>query len=279
MEKVLGNYFIIDSQERKVDTFDPDFIFSGKSIYEVMHIIDGVPLFHKEHFLRLQRSADLLGIELPFSHKNMLSWLKMCMESNQKFDGNIKMLYKFKNGRCFLPIKVLFFIEAYERIESDYTNGVHVESLAKSRNKPNIKLTNRELRNSVNTKVQQANLNEVILTTQENYVTEGSRSNIFFVKNGNLYTPRATDILPGITREKVFEIARELNITITEKPIHSTEVKEMEAMFLSSTSRRVLPVVRFDNTEFDVSNEIIQVFMKKYDAVVSEYVNEQKAII
>ena len=89
---------------------------------------------------------------------------------------------------------------------------------------------------------------EAIVLTADGHVSEGSAENLFIVKRGTLITPPVTDnILEGITRGRLIEIAREeLGITALERQIDRTELYNADEVFLCGTGAQISPVIEID---------------------------------
>jgi branched-chain amino acid aminotransferase len=88
---------------------------------------------------------------------------------------------------------------------------------------------------------------EAIMLNTAGKVAEGSAMNIFMVKNSELVTPPVTeDILEGITRRSVLELARELNIPAVERPIDKSELLLADEVFLTGTAARIAPVTKIE---------------------------------
>jgi branched-chain amino acid aminotransferase len=97
--------------------------------------------------------------------------------------------------------------------------------------------------------VRRAGFDEAILLTEAGHVAEGASSNIFLVRNGRLITPPGTEnILEGITRDCVIEIARrELHLDVIERPVDRSELYICDECFLTGTAVEIAPVVRIDH--------------------------------
>jgi branched-chain amino acid aminotransferase len=94
---------------------------------------------------------------------------------------------------------------------------------------------------------QDAGFDEAILLTQDGHVSEGSSSNLFMVSNGTLITPEVTDdILVGITRGCVIEVAAKLGLPLVERRIDRTELFMADELFLCGTGVQVSPVTSVD---------------------------------
>jgi branched-chain amino acid aminotransferase len=99
------------------------------------------------------------------------------------------------------------------------------------------------------------------------FVAEGPGANVFFEKNGKLYTPPTGNILPGITRATVIEICAELNIPVEERLFTTDELKKADTAFFCGTAAEVIGWQSFDDVTFpanwnDTLSRKIQVVYK-----------------
>ena len=98
-----------------------------------------------------------------------------------------------------------------------------------------------------------AGFDEALLTDINGFVAEGPGANVFYEKDGKLFTPALGNILPGITRATVIEIASELEIEVAEKQITLDELKEADAVFYCGTAAEVIGWQSLDDQEFKLS--------------------------
>jgi len=91
---------------------------------------------------------------------------------------------------------------------------------------------------------------EALLLDINDFVAEGPGANVFFEKNGKLFTPPAKNILPGITRSTVFEICTELDISVEEKYFTTDELKEADTVFYCGTAAEVIGWESLDDVKF-----------------------------
>ena len=92
---------------------------------------------------------------------------------------------------------------------------------------------------------------EALLTDMNGFVAEGPGANVFYEKDGKLFTPSLGNILPGITRATVLEICRELEFAVEEKIITTEELKNADAAFFCGTAAEVIGWESFDNIPFN----------------------------
>ena len=101
----------------------------------------------------------------------------------------------------------------------------------------------------IKTDAVRAGFDEALVLTQEGHISEGSAMNFFMLRDGQLITPPITEnILEGITRRSVIELAREeLNLTVLERPVDRTEVYLCDELFLTGTAAQITAVTRVDH--------------------------------
>jgi branched-chain amino acid aminotransferase len=117
---------------------------------------------------------------------------------------------------------------------------------------------------------------EALLTDMNGYVAEGPGANVFFEKNGKLYTPSTGNILPGITRATVIEICAELNIPVEERLFTTDELKQADAAFFCGTAAEVIGWESLDEVKFPAKweNTIGRRIQQTYKNRVTEAIKE-----
>lgn len=247
-------------------------LHAAKPLYEVFRIIDNIPLFWPDHFSRLQNSAKLAGLKwLPRQVQLKTSILKLIRNSDFS-EGNIKLMVSVTNPADYY----IYFVAHHYPSEADYATGVNVLTLKAQRTNPNAKILNPELRSLCLEMCHKKQVYEVVLVNEQNCLTEGSRSNLFFIQDQNLYTAPSKDVLPGITRKYVIEAAVESGMNLIEKPIPLQSIELYDAIFISGTSPKVLPVRKIDNHEFNHQNIFLYHIMKRYNNLINRHLKENK---
>ena len=143
------------------------------------------------------------------------------------------------------------------------------------RDNPLAKYGNLNVRQKADEIIKLKNVYEVVLINSNNIITEGSRSNIFFLKkkHGLLFTPHDNLVLNGVTRKKIFELAINSGIDIFESEFTINELEKFDSLFLTGTSPKVLPVSSVDNIKFDTGSYVLRFLQKEYDNLIVSYVN------
>ena len=271
MEQCLLSYFIRNDELVNSCDFNPQVLEEGPGIYEVIRIINGKPLFLDEHIQRFLNSATHEKFIIQLDATDIKLKIRELIESNRLKSGNIRFQY-IKHpevGNLFILWPTVFHYPS----ASDTENGVNLKSLFEIRENPHSKRTNLPVRHIADQMIDGKTVSEVLLINNDGLVTEGSRTNIFFVSKNELITPLASLVLEGITRKKVIQAAAHINVKVKEEEILFNQLKYFKACFICSTSKSVLPVRQIDQTIFQPKNHLIADLSVAYHKMVDEYLS------
>ena len=270
MDAIL-NYYLEDGHIESINNYTTDSNENGRIIYEVLRVIDKTPLFYEEHIKRLESSFRLMDKVFSYKYEKIREYLVKLIEANNVVNGNIKLTFDIKTD----TMKVFSIKHSYPSTEL-YKEGVKTILYHGERNNPNAKVVDSSFRENVTKKINEANAFEAILVNNNGYITEGSKSNIFMIKNNILYTSPLEEVLPGVTRGRIIAVAKNIGIEFEEKKISYKEIDNIDAIFISGTSPKILPIKEVDNVKFDVNNVIMRKLMKAFDKEVENYINAFK---
>jgi branched-chain amino acid aminotransferase len=264
--KILGEKYIINGQPADVAGFSPD--MSADVYYEVVRLIDGKILFLTDHLKRLRSSISGSGMEYP-GDSVIRENLQLLLEKNKLPLGNIRICLHWTGRRG--PDLLCYFVPYFYPEECMYLSGVQLVSFPHERPNPGIKKWDNTFRERVQDHIRLHGVYEAVLLNQQGEITEGSRSNIFFIDPWDrLITPPSKDILPGITRKYVLQICREEGLEIIEKPVPMSELDSLTSCFISGTSPKVLPVWKLDGFQFRVDHPILKKLMAAFNQLVDK---------
>lgn len=271
------DYFLLNHQIRKSGEFSPELFDKGKSIYEVFRLIDRVPVFYQEHMKRLFDTSRLIRFPLWLDPGQIQQDVITLIRKNKVKEGNVELIFNVWNNdirqdRNFLA---LFIENRYPGPEA-YNDGVATALFQGERPLPNAKQIILELRKSTVKAITEKKLYEVILVDRSGRLTEGSRTNMFFIHGNVVYTPPLHQVLPGITRDKVFEICKTNKMQIVEKEIAASEIESFDAAFLTGTSPNVLPIASIDDVVYNPQNELLRKIILAFNHMVRKYVEGHK---
>jgi branched-chain amino acid aminotransferase len=169
-------------------------------------------------------------------------------------------------------VTALYFIPHKYPAQQEYEMGISMQTLFLERPEPNAKLVNSLLNEKAYTLKEKTGVDEVLLVTHEGLITEGSKSNIFFVDGDKIITAHGTSVLRGITREKVFEICNTQQNKVEERQIFLKDISKMNGAFITGTSPKVMPVRRINEFKYDISHPAIINIMNYYDELIFSYI-------
>lgn len=244
------------------------------SIYEVIRVIDGVPIFLEEHLDRMFTSARIINYDMLYSKDQIKESIKEVILKNKVHNQNIKLLgSKIGDKMVFL----VYFVDSFYPPKEYYSSGIKTIIFEHERDNPNAKIQKDDFRKKVKEAMDMNDAFEALLINNDGYILEGSRSNMFFVKDNKIFTAPSNQVLLGITRKYIFNIAEILNIDIVEEAIHMDDIKDLQGAFMSGTSVGVLPISRIDTRIIQsTDNEIIKRLNKAYDKLIENYIREEK---
>lgn len=267
MSECVNKYFLYNSEVKSSKEFDDDLLKRGKSLYEVIRIIEGKPLFLQKHLERLNNSAELSNVKLWLTIDELKEKIMELIEVNGTKIGNVKFIFNFNEKNTFAA----YFVRHHYPSEEDYGKGVRTILYHGERKNPNAKVINMSFRAIVDKKIKEEDAYEAILVDRNGYITEGSKSNIFMIKGNQVITSPIEEVLPGITRNVIIEKCRNIGYEVLEEKIHYKSVKDLDGLFISGTSPKVLPIGEVDNINFDSArNKVILDVIEGYDSLVRE---------
>lgn len=274
--EMIENHFILNGRIMQVSDADMLPSVPSQTIYEVIRVMSGVPLFLEKHMERLEASARLIGCSIVPVAERIGNSIQELIKANNNPEKNIKILvYNLDKSS---PDYMLYFIHSSYPTAEEYAKGVHAILLREERTNPNAKIVNLRFKERVAAALSESKAYEALLVNCYNEITEGSRSNVFFVRNDTVYTAPKGKVLIGITRVSVFELCNKLGIEIIEKPVSTDMLKEVDGIFITGTSPKILPISTVGEMRFDsADNKIVKAIMKSYDKMIEEYVNNKKS--
>lgn len=276
-KEAVKNYFIINGEIISTDDMRVFDTIKISPIYEVIRIMDGIPLFFEEHVKRMRRSAEIVGKTIFRKDQEIIGDIKKLIEANNVKNLNVKLLSAYEEGKkeTFLA----YFIESYYPDEKVYREGIHTILYHYERKNPNAKVLNVSFKDEVNKKIKEMNAFEALLVNKEGYITEGSRSNMFFVRGEKVFTAPKGEVLLGVTRKHIINVCKELNIDVVEENININDLDKIDGGFMSGTSVNVLPISSIDDKKYSsVDNNLIKAIQDGYLNLVKNYIEEKKSL-
>ena len=270
MSECYRYLFLKNENLKSCDDFKDHVLLQGISLYEVIRIISGRAIFLEEHYKRLRHSAQKVNQNIWYSFEQIEECVRVLVDKNDTWNGNIKLVFNIQEqNQNFYA----YFVKHQYPSDFQYKNGVRTLVHPAVRPIPTAKVYNHSLRSKTNNLIQEAEIFEVLLMNTLGNITEGSRSNLFFIKENKLYTAPDHEVLNGIVRSKVIEIAAELNITLEKTSIGYDDLPKFDAAFITGTSPMILPICRINSLSYSVSHPLLEEISNAYQLKVKERLN------
>jgi len=261
MNECFGKKFILNGHLYPSDQFDNTLVYEGESIYEVIRMVKGNPVFFRDHMERLETSMKIQQKESLADYKVLRRDIINLVKTEKRKDINLKIVFNYnKKSTNYL----VYFIEPIYPSEEQYKKGVKGILFYAERKDPESKVINHKLRSSIYHKLILEAGYEALLVNEDNLITEGSRSNIFFLKGSTLTTAPDEAILNGITRKYILEICRENKIKVKFMCVPVDSLQEYDAVFMTGTSPMVLQFSCVGDIFFNVRVPLIQNLRRLY---------------
>jgi branched-chain amino acid aminotransferase len=275
-EKIWMNGELVDWNDAKVHV-GVHGLHYGSGVFEGIRAYEtdkGTAVFRlSDHLRRLDNSARLLHMELPFSLEELRAACHGLIAANGLPECYLRPIAFFGYGELGVsavgnPVDVVIMSWPWGAYlgEDGLKNGIRAKISSWERIGPNViphvaKATGVYLNSMLAvTEANRAGYDEAILLTAEGYVADGSGENVFMVKNGELYTPDlSTSILPGITRDTVIQIAQDLGYTVHEKSLIRSDLYLADEAFMTGTAAEVTPLSAVDDVEIGVGPITLQI--------------------
>ena len=266
-KKVYLNGEIVSSENAKISVFDRGFLF-GDGIYEVMVQLENGIFYKKAHLDRLQDNLNKIG--LPFNTQEIDDKLGPLLQASDLTNQSCLIYMQVTRGVAArkhsypkdVPASVMMYALAYTLpainpkkmraiLEPDFRwHRCDIKSISLLGNV----MTNEAAMNQ--------NTDEAALV-RDGIVTEGSHTNIFFVKDGVVITHPANEhILNGISRQIVLELCNKLKISVLEEPVAENDIKLMDEAFFTGTTTQVASIAQLGNHTFYINDAIGKVTSK-----------------
>lgn len=266
-EKVYLNGEILSSENAKISVFDRGFLF-GDGIYEVMVQLENGIFYKKAHLDRLQENLVKIGIGYDVNElESQLNPLlvasglenKSCLIYMQVTRGVAPRKHSYPKGT---PATVMMYALPFQL---PYINQKNMHAILETDfrwHRCDIKSISLLGNIMTNEAAMQSGTDEAALV-RDGIITEGSHTNIFFVKDGTVITHPANEhILDGITRKIVVQLCKDLHIPLIEKGVSVEEIPMMDEAFFTGTSTQIASIAQLGDHTYHAPDDFGEITQK-----------------
>lgn len=241
----------IEADHAKISATDLA-VMRGYGVFDSMRTYKGIPFRMDDHLYRLKRSADLVGMTLPWTMEDLKRLILKTLDKNRFPESSIRIIITGgdtedlftptgKPGLIVLVMPLLTFPQSY------YVDGIKVATARLERFLPEAKTT-QYTPGQIAMKKARAHdpeIVEALYVDRQGNVTEGIASNLFLFIDGILITP-GEGMLFGITRQVVLELAQSL-FQVEEKDVSPDDLMNADEVFITGSSKEIMPVRQVDD--------------------------------
>ena len=229
--------------------------FEGIRSYETEH---GTKVFKaEEHYERLKKSCELVKIPLDYTVQELVEATYELLEKNNLKNAYIRpLVYCAPNMSLTKPTSVSLMIAVWDW--GAYLGEKLLRLTVSSYCRPHPKSIHIEAKicghyvNSIlaTTEAKEKGFDEALLLDSDGFLAEGPGANLFFEKDGKLFTPQLGNILPGITRSTVLELADELDLEVEQGKFTKEDLLQADSAFYCGTAAEVVGIASVDDYQF-----------------------------
>ncbi len=249
MAMLILNGAMLDEAEASLPATDRA-LTHGLGLYETIKLVDGLPVFFEEHVTRLVHGIAALGLDKGIDRPELAAQICRLSEANGHGDNSCRLLVTagppggdpsllVQTDRRDFPARPLRVV-SYRgvRVSAQYKAMTVMQSYFAQR------------------AAKAAGVDDALLVDDEGRIFEGATSNVFVVRAGSLITPPAEgDILPGVLRAKVEELANGAGIPVVEAWARVADLRPDDGVLLTSSVRGVVPVEQVDDVHLLVHEQ------------------------
>lgn len=252
---IFLNGQFVPEERAVVSVFDRGFLY-GDGLFEAILIFNGKLFRWDQHLERLSRGCEFLKIALPFSPAALRGFAHELIRKNKIPDALLRLTVSRGAGARGYSPRGAEKPTIVMSLHAGPKSGVPIPRWKLITSTPRLPVNDPLSRFKTANKLSQilaraeadaVGADEALLLNTDDFVVEGTSCNLFWINHDTICTPPVTaGILPGVTRSVVLEICEMLELTVAETNIRTDDLKQMDGIFMSLTSRGVIEAASLD---------------------------------
>lgn len=253
-------------------------LLSGWGVFSTIRVVRGIPFAFERHWERMKRDAATLGVPFPEDFEAVRSSLLRLIAANQVPEATLRVVVVRNSGGIWQgppdrPYDLIALttglknwgrgvkLAVYEhaRYSASRFSGVKMLSWA-----PNLRMLE---------DAQSRGFDEALLLNERDEICECTSANIFVARDGEIWTPPLNSgCLPGVTRQILLDTVRVDGVPLREKVLYLRDLEQADEVFITSTTRNLLPVESIEGQPVCHTNHVRDSFETAFECYVDEYV-------
>lgn len=227
----------------------------GFGVYESLRVVNGTVYFIDDHIERLMESAKIINLIHSFDEEFIKKSITDLIRDYKSETFNLKILLIGGSTKE----KVLLNIFCLNPLFPDkklYRDGAEFVTYNYERPFPHAKTLNMLQSYLAYKKAKELGSYDALLINDDGFITEGTRTNFFCIKEKTIITPFEKDILFGVMRKVMLKIALENNYKVVESNIKLSDIKSYDGAFVTSTSSKIMPIKSIDGNIVNIPSSL-----------------------
>ena len=278
---LLHNGDIRDTRDAVLSPGQVGFL-NGWGVFSTLRVSDGVLFAYARHYARMQRDAALMRVPFTISPADLQKSLTSLIDANHAFNATLRVAIVRNKGGLFEAPQIASDADliAFTADLTNWGSGVHLNFVPNARHGASpfagLKVTSWAQNLTWYEKAHQDGYDEVLLLNEHGHVSECTSANVFIVRGHEVLTPplATAGCLPGVTRALLLEEIRSTDLTVREQSFTPPELEAADGVFITSTTRDLVPVLSVDKRPLKQSPETINRLLDAFRGYRSAYVLE-----
>ena len=261
-------------------------LLNGWGVFSTLRVYDGVLFCWDRHWKRMKYDAQRMRVPFPAESQWLEERLLKLVEANQARNSTLRVaIIRNRGGMWEGPAATRpFDLVAFTAEVNQWAPAMKLGVIPQGRHAASEFSGAKVLSWAENlTRYERAHeqgLDEVVLLNERGEVAECTSANIFAVQGDRVYTPPlSSGCLPGVTRAVLLEETKVSGLTIEEKVLRPADLEAADEVFLTSTTREVLPVISIDGLKISQSRTIADRLREGFQRYVASYVSHHRSAV
>jgi len=227
----------------------------GFGVYESLRVTNGTVYFIDDHIERLLESAKIIGLFHNFDEEFIKNNIFDLIKDYKTETFNLKIILIGGPTKEKASLNI-FCLNPFFSDHKLYREGAEFITYNYERAFPHAKTLNMLQSYLAYGKAKKSGAYDALLINQKGFITEGTRTNFFCIKDRTIFTPPEKDILLGVMRKAVIEVAIQNSFKIVEKNIKLEDIKTYDGAFVTSTSSKIIPIKSIDGIILNIPDSL-----------------------
>ena len=256
---------------------------NGWGVFSTLRVLEGVLFAYERHYSRMKRDAERMRVPFEHSAEHLYGELLRLVEANDAREATLRVCVVRNRGGLFeSPILAdKTDLVAFTADVRNWGAGVKLSYVANGRHGASpfagAKVTSWAQNLTLYEEARERGFDEVILLNEEGEVSECTSANIFTIQGDRVLTPplNTSGCLPGVTRAIVLDELKVAGLSITEQPLTPSELEASNQVFITSTTRDLLPVMEIDGEPMRQDEFRLRLLQDAFVKRRSEYISQK----